>query len=252
MVQKIFTLTLTTVFCIAGLGLADEKYDQIPQVVGAGGLSFGVLRLDTSPLEELAARDTLLKNKTFDFEDRNAIQLGLLGYGGPPHTARIGFGGWVAYKQFQSKPFRHANAPDSVSDSISTLHVIIPHAGFLADKAFQMGELNLHVGGLVGGGVYVVINDTYAAQNGSAFRNYESDTTSYEKSNDDQLPVAAAPCWMFDVHTGVTYSILPWLHVGADASLIWMYSSVGFGYGYGSFWANNSSFRFRLMFGNAG
>ncbi|MFW5774998.1 MAG: hypothetical protein ACOCW2_01795, partial [Chitinivibrionales bacterium] len=73
-----------------------------------------------------------------------------------------------------------------------------------------------------------------------------------EERYEDELPVAVAPSWAFDMHAGVTYSILPWMHVGADASLVWMYSSLGFGYGYGSFWTNNSAFRIRIMFGNAG
>ncbi|MFW6254303.1 MAG: hypothetical protein ACOC41_05170 [Chitinivibrionales bacterium] len=252
MVKTILPPLMASFLCLAASVLADENCEQESRIGAGGGLSLGVLRLDTSPLEELAERDSRLERKTFDFDDKSAVQLGVMGYGGPRETARIGMGAWVAYKEFRSKPFNFSPDNDSISDSVSTLHVILPYAGFLAEKSFEIGDLNVHAGGLVGGGIYVVINDTYATEGNSAFRSYECDSSSCYDDDDDEMPVAYAPGWTFDLHAGVTYSILPWMHVGADASLVWMYSSTGFVHGYGSFWANNSALRIRMIFGNAG
>jgi hypothetical protein len=227
--------------------------------VGAGGLSVELFSLDTRPIEKIARSEKDLVDKRFDFSSRQFLTVGVMGYGGPRHGLRTGIGLWGGYRQFYSDEYPgvthdpaviRANGGDTIVDSVARLQTVLAYAGFIADMPFTSFEhLNVYAGAMLGGGVMVVIKDFLPVEKVMAFSNTSVDTSD---TSDWAVRVAVAPMWACDVHAGLTYAVTPWLHLAIEGKVLFLYSSSGFGYGYGSFRSYNPGGRIRLVFGNAG
>lgn len=230
---------------------------------GAGGFIPSFLRMDLTPVENMIKREARiegndLEGRTFNFQDRDFILMGGMGYGGSKNSGRIGGGGWFSHKRYLSDTYTgtipdslRTSPEDSTIDSVAQLDVMLGYGGMILEKGQSLGNLNLHVGGLWGGGAIIVMKDLMQSESETAFNHYE------HKDENDSLKefssrVAVAPMMVFDLHAGLTYSLAPWVHVGTDANVHIFYSSRGFGRGNESFLTYNPGIRVRLLFGNLG
>lgn len=232
---------------------------------GAGGIEFGVMKLNLDPLEKIVNDD--LDREGFDFDNNNFLTLGFVGYSGQQRNGiRIGWGGWVGYNSMYSDEWQgladsayQVAHGDSIVDSIIQLHTMFAHTGLIVERSFLVfNNLNLYCGGMLGGGVLMAFADRRLA--GNAFRDVEynskveiTDSSITINGGDESSgdKAAFAPLWAFDVHGGATYSLTRWMHLGFDASAVFYYSSTGFGYRHGSFFTVNPSIRIRLAFGTS-
>jgi hypothetical protein len=216
---------------------------------GAGGPAIQLMWMDMTPIEKLVQKEASLAGRVFNFENSPMVLWGGLGYGGGMENVRFGGGGWGGVQQFYSD---HFAGNDSVAgqpvDSLVELTVIPAFGGLMIEKGFKYDHLNLLVGGMLGGGALVVAKSTLAAEDQSAFSTTMND--SIGSSLRGQL--AVAPCMVATLQAGATYSLLSWLHVGADGGAAFWYSKRGFGYGFGSISTVNPFVRLRIMFGNLG
>jgi hypothetical protein len=228
---------------------------------GAGVFEIGLLKLDLEPVEKVV-RSTIDKGG-FDFDENVLTTIGFMGYAGQRRNGmRLGFGVWGGYGGFygdtwttRSSPAEIARGRDSIIDSTIQMHVFFGHCGLMTEKSFKINKLNLYLGGMIGGGGILVVEDRnegtgafYSSSNSNA-----KDTAWWDDSEntatDDRFLVA--PAWAFDIRGGFTYSFTKWLHAGIDGSSLFYYSSRGFNSRYGGFWTANPSVRLRLVFGSS-
>jgi hypothetical protein len=156
-----------------------------------------------------------------------------VGYIGVGNGVRIGGGGLNGERNYINDRYD--------TDSAIALRLHVEYGGFLVEKAFIRYNVNYLLGGCIGGGTMTVgtrFNRTVGtAAPGQGIREFNSVTANF---------------FLAELHGGVTYSVLPWLHVGADASLPVFYSTDGFQGYTGMFTTINPAFRARLVFGNLG
>jgi hypothetical protein len=213
-----------------------------------------------SPLQEVVNNEVDLRNKSFDLSDNQMIMLGGMGYGGKRKGGRIGGGGWFGYKRYYSDKFTtlltdstSIALKDTVHDSLIQLHTMLAYGGMIAEGGFNWKAMNVHFGGLLGGGALILGKEAIPYNNNSAFTgNQMGRTAMMDTTSDLSSQWAAAPLLVFDAHAGATVSVLRWMQVGADAQMLVLYSAQGFGYGYKSFLTYNPGVRLRFLFGNIG
>jgi hypothetical protein len=227
---------------------------------GAGGPNAGFIYLDMSPMKELVMREDSIRSKAIDFSNNAIFMYGGMGYGGPSGGVRFGGGGWFGMKTYVSDEFPgtltaadSASYPDStVPDSVVNLRVMLAYGGFTVEKGISIKSLNLFAGGLFGGGALIVQMFNDQADSSSAFK--YNDTSYDDKDGTDNIhgKVAVLPFIACDLRAGLTYSILPFMHLGADGYGLFIYSSSGFANGYNSVSTISPGFRIRIMFGSLG
>ena len=199
-----------------------------------GGFTPAVMAIDCRPIKELVANLPAMNASGYSFGALNYQPIymsGGMGYLGVGNGVRIGGAGLNGEKNLVGN--------ELTGDSASTLRLDVEYGGFLVEKAFVRYNANYVVGGSIGGGALTVRSRTSqipAAQQGSD-RTYNSVTANF---------------FLMEAHGGVTYSILPWLHMGADISLPFFYSADGFQGYTTSFVTVNPVFRARIMLGDLG
>jgi hypothetical protein len=225
---------------------------------GAGGIAPSLQWLDLSPVEDVVKKETDLRQYPFDFKDNGFMLIGGMGYGGTRCGASIGGGGWFGYKKFLSisrtVPLQDSlgniifSKGDTVKvDSAAQLHTMIAYGGFLAEKNFSISNFTLSIGGLFGGGALILGKEFVSTENSSAFT-----TTKEFDSSDIAGSWTAAPLFCFDIHSGISWRISPFMLIGADANLLIFTSNSGFNYNTDSFMTVNPGIRLRVLFGNLG
>jgi hypothetical protein len=228
------------------------------------------LNLNLSPVEDLMEKEPGLRNYTYNFSNNLLMVHGIGAYWGSKNGARAGFGLWGGYKEYQSDPYTgtlldSSGLPlrDSLNniiqkDSIVELNVIPAYIGFLIDHSYSLGPVNLYGGGILGSGVIVLVKNTQAKEEQSAFYSSSSGQSHQEGLENDSLDensdlgAAVSILWVLDLHLGATYSVAKWFHFGAEASALLFHSTEGFGPLSESFTTLNPGFRFRLIFGSLG
>jgi hypothetical protein len=220
---------------------------------GSGGVSAGFMHLDMAPIKELVVRENDLSDKTFDLSDNSIFMFGGQGYVGPGKGVRIGGGGWVGMKNYTSAPYTPLQDSSSISgDSVVQLKVILPYGGLTVEKCYVLRNMNIFVGGLLGGGAMVVQKTLYQADAASAFRHYDNSDYDDEEHDDFIDEFAAMPFLAADLRAGITYSMASFMHLGFEGYALLIYSSDSFGYGYSSVATINPGIRARLVFGTLG
>lgn len=198
-----------------------------------------LLGFRTKPVHELVKNDPKLRTFTFDDLNYNSYQPVLVNgawvYGGVGNGIRIGFGGWGGELYFSSK--------EKANDSIMVLKVHNSFGGIMIEKVFLHKNLNIIAGGMIGSGSIKV---TQSYQCNDVFNNaiWEEDLEGESEAKARQIGI--------ELHTGMTVSVLPWWHIGADVNSHFMASINGFGGSVNSFFSACPGFRLRVVFGNLG
>jgi hypothetical protein len=192
------------------------------------------------PVYELVQRYSDLRSIGFPVKDEYGLvtMMGGVGYGALGSGIRIGGGGCGGSREYTR----------SVNDTTYTLEVGIGYGGFMVEKALVAGDFNLFAGLMLGGGgIDVQLRSTV----GTSFINVNPDP--------EDLPAGKADVGFFlvEAHGGFTYSILSWMHLGADITVPCFLSGNGFKIGSQSnmtdgFVTVNPGLRLRIMFGNIG
>ena len=202
-----------------------------------GGFTPAVIGVNTRPFKEIINEMEITKGRTFNLNSYNCEAIyasGGMGYLGVGNGIRIGVGGLSGERYFSSEGDK--------ADSAIALKLHIKYGGFLVEKAFVRHNVNYMMGGYIGGGTMTV----------SARFNQPAVYSTTPQGNSNELNSVAANFFLAELHGGVTYSILPWLHTGADISLPLFYSADGFQGYTPSFLTVNPVFRARIMLGNLG
>jgi hypothetical protein len=203
----------------------------------AGGPVPGITALDIGPVNDLIHVSKDLSQRTFGSMNRTnfepIITMGGMGYLGFGDGLRLGGGGMSGDRYYLSDVY--------AQDSIVSLKVSVQYGGFLVEKVYSHNRYHLITGTQIGGGsITAAVRRTVRA--GNAVFNPEQVNNSGESKTAD--------FFLLQLHGGFTYSIAPFMHVGADAMLPLFYSANGFEGYTSSFATINPSLRFRFMFGN--
>jgi hypothetical protein len=208
---------------------------------GALGPSPAVLAVSMRPVNELI-RKTDLIDIGFSAQDyyETFITMGGIGYGAIGNGLRIGGAG-----RGGRRDLGHVSK-DTV---YYTLEVSVGYGGFMVEKALIRRNVNLFIGLMLGGGGLDV---KLLKMTGRPLLNTEIDA-------DEELSKseANASFFLLETHGGFTYSMLSWLHLGADITLPCFFSGGGFKIGSrngvtDAFFTVNPGIRLRVMFGNIG
>jgi hypothetical protein len=202
-----------------------------------GGFTPAVIGVNTRPLKEIINEMEITKGRTFNLNSYNCEAVyasGGMGYIGVGNGVRIGGGGLSGERFFAS---------DRVTpDTALSLRLKVQYGGFLIEKSVVHRNANFIAGGYIGGGTMTV----------SARFNQAAGFTPIQQFDARQYNSVTANFFLTEIHGGVTYTVLPWFHIGADASLPVFYSAEGFqGYA-SSFVTVNPVFRARIIVGNLG
>ena len=261
MVKKIVVSALTCGLLMTAVASEDQDENRIG---GSGCLEIGITSMNLDPLKRVVKND--LDKGGFDFSKNKFFTIGALGYSGKKRNGmRIGWGGWAGYNSMYSNEWQgvadsslFVDYGDSLVDSVIQLHTLFAHTGLIVERSFNLRNVNLYAGGMMGGGVLVAYAQPKLS--GNAFK-YVDDHDSEIEINDSSITIgdgalngdkaAFAPLWAFDIHGGITYSLTTWMHLGVDASALFYYSSTGFGYRYGDLFTVNPGVRIRLVFGTS-
>jgi hypothetical protein len=206
---------------------------------GGGGPTPGLIMLKMKPVALLTGTDNLLRDKTFNIDwgwDPFYFSGGM-GYGGVGQGVRIGGGGWGGKRRYMSEPYGAAR------DSVVQLDVNVGYGGLLIEKAIVKEQLNYVMGCLVGGGAIRISRRFLEKESASAF---------VESAGADSPGTAQALMFVFEMHGGGTYTLLPWFHLGADANAALFYSNDGFDGPAAGFVTVNPGVKIRIIFGNIG
>jgi hypothetical protein len=214
----------------------DEGARQLGREKGygvGGGFTPSVMAIDCRPVKELVSKLPAMNGGYFfgTLNYQPVYVSGGMGYIGVGNGVRIGGAGLSGEKNFGGNGIN--------SDSANTLRLRVEYGEFLVEKAFVRGNANCLLGGSIGGGALTAHSRTsqvLAGQQGSGHV-YNSATANF---------------FLMEAHGGVTYSILHWLHMGADASLPLFYAADGFQGNTSPFATVNPVFRARIVLGNLG
>jgi hypothetical protein len=218
---------------------------------GGGAFSVTFLRFDTGPFEKLNKKESDLMGKIFDFDKRTMVMIGGLGYYDVGGGTRVGVGGSVGYKMYVSDVYTTidtvAGTNVVAADSAALLRIWPAYLGFNFEKAFFLNKVTIFMGGLFGGGVYIVYKDFEDRSNPSAFIDISSDSSS---SSDEEFGGLGAATFMAcDLHAGVGFKLAPVFELGIEPYVLLNYAPEGFGSGFGDFFAANPGVRLRFTFG---
>jgi hypothetical protein len=213
---------------------------------GALGVAPGVFAVSMKPVDELVGKYGSLRDVGFDIDDGYDmfVMIGGLGYAGLGNGLRIGGGGRGGSKEFT----RIKRDTAGTTDITHTADIAIGYGGFLIEKARVAGNFNLLLGAMFGGGSMSF-----------KLRSTVGDPFSTAGTTDSLLPegTADASFLLIEAHGGITYSLLSWLHIGADISAPLFISASGFraanqGGITDGFVTVNPGLRLRIMLGNIG
>lgn len=223
---------------------------------GGGGFSPSILWLDLKPVETVIKNEDDLGRYDFDFSDNMFLTFGGTGYGGNSCGMKFGGTGSFGFKKFISPPL-HVPVRDSLgnplmlngdtvsTDSVAHLITMIAWGGFTVEKSFQAGNWLFGAGGMLGGGALILNKSFKETRNGtSAFANAPADT-----SMEDLKSWSVAPLTCFDVHTNVSYRVVPGIVVATEAYVLFMHSGTGFNMNTDSFLTMNPGVRLKIIFG---
>jgi hypothetical protein len=228
-------------------GEAQEACEGSGHCGGAGVLTTQLIWFDKNPLRTLAHKDRDLRLRDFDFPREPTVMLGIMGH----HESRSGFRGgmslWAGYNSFESAEYP-VDRDTATHDSITTLRFVPVYGGFNFDKVFHFGRMSLSMGGMLGGGAYLLFMREYDLDESAAFVTVDSDTAN-EKSV--RVGFAWAPLMTAEARVGTMVDLAPVFHIGLDGVLLMNYSPEGFDVATGNFFSVNPGVRLRLVFGKA-
>lgn len=211
---------------------------------GAGGWTPGFMVINLRPINDMINREDVFNSVTFPGLKHNYRPIstgGGMGYGGIGNGVRIGGGGFGGEMQVRSDPYDRTG---SGSDSVSVLRIRYGYGGFLIEKAIVKENLNLMTGGMIAFGSVRVSYESYDEENSSAF----SSDHGFDGENKAEADIVG-----LELHTGFTYTLTSWMHLGGDVNAFVGYSADGFeGAGNMGFMAMYPGVKFRIIFGNLG
>jgi hypothetical protein len=201
-----------------------------------------VLGLRMKPIDKFVVQNRSLRSFVFpdiDSKYNPILVMGAFAYGGVGNGMRIGFGGWGGDAYFEGE------RADGRNDSIMMLNLHISYGGMMVEKALIHKNLNILFGGVIGGGKYSLYR---SMQSGNAFNGFD-----FWKEFDSDADEAKAAFAGIELHSGVTITILPWMHLGMDLNSLFAFSVSGFrGLGGSGFSTVNPGARIRIVLGNLG
>jgi len=205
---------------------------------GCAGTEPGFFAVDFGPVRELIANSSLLRDSigfTIDHRWAPVVFNGGVAYGGVGYGVRIGAGGWGG-----SKSFFH-----TVNDTAYRLSTGIGMGALLLEKAWVVDRVNWFAGGMIGaGGMGVELSTS---------------TSAFDIGDNSRPRLGAVGCgfMLAEAHVGMTWSLLSWMHVGAQAAAPCFISSEGLRNSSmqsvtNGFFSVNPGVRLRLVLGNLG
>jgi vacuolar-type H+-ATPase subunit H len=217
---------------------------------GGGILGLQTVWLNTKPFKDLVAKESSLRGKDFDFGSRPMVMLGMGGMHEHPSGYRGGVTIWGGYRSYQSDEFGKVAGDSTTHDSVTVLRVIPAYFGYTMDKAFHFSRFSVNLGGMLGGGAYIVQKKDYDLDESETFV-----STNGDGSNDTQNDYgawSAAPFFAWEVRAGMGVELAPVFHVGIEGFALFTYAPEGFGVATGDFVTVNPGVRLKLIFGKAG
>lgn len=209
-----------------------------------GGLMFQpmVIGLKMKPIHNFTQQNRSLRSFVFpDIDSRYnpLLVMGYFAYGGVGHGMRIGYGGWGGDAYFVGE------RADGQNDSIMSLNLRVSYGGMLVEKALLHKNLNIVIGGIIGGGKYSLYR---SMKPNNAFNDF-----GFWKESNTDADKAKAVFAGIELHSGITVTILPWMHLGMDLNSLFSFSVSGFrGLDSSGFSTVNPGARIRIVLGNLG
>lgn len=201
-----------------------------------------VIGLKMKPINKFVLQNKSLRSFVFpEIDSRYSphLVMGAFAYGGVGNGMRIGFGGWGGSSIYEGE------RADGRNDSIMTLNLNVSYGGMLVEKALLHKNLNIILGGIIGGGKYSLYR---SVRSSNAFNDID-----FWNDFDSEADVAKAAFAGLELHSGFTATILPWMHLGMDVNSLFMFSVSGFrGLGGSGFSTVNPGARIRIVLGNLG
>jgi len=165
---------------------------------------------------------------------------GGMGYAGVGNGIRIGGGGWGSTVRYNSEFYGEDE------DSVTQLKVHVGFGGLLIEKAMVYNHFNFVTGGFLAFGSFEVTPE-FGKHGQSAFR-FKADDKDFGNVSE-----VTAKFMGVELHTGGTYTLLPWFHVGGDITTLCVFSNEGFSSaGSTGFFGFYPGMRLRIIFGNLG
>lgn len=202
-----------------------------------GGPEEGLFAVDIRPFSDLAGRVAPLRGKSFPFGSMHYqpfFMSGGLGFIGIGNGLRLGGGGMSGERHFLSRP--------GSNDSAINFCAKINWGGFLIEKSVMAPAYTYIVGGNIGGGAF----DASWTGTGEGYSIFTE-----RKSSDSDKGIKASFGY-FEVHGGLTYHVLPFMHLSGDLSVPLLISTDGFAPFTQDFISVCPGLRLRLIFGNLG
>jgi hypothetical protein len=219
---------------------------------GAGGPLPSLYYIDMEPVHAVVNRYEDLRRIGFKIDEGHApfSFMGGLGYGGVGHGVRIGGGGLGGTRSFAAeKDTLVLGNGDVLIDKMYEIEVNVGYGGFLLEKAVVAGNMNFFVGGFIGGGGFEVK---------VSYGDAGDLLTVTETVAEGTLGQFEAAFFALDLHGGMTYTMLPWFHLGFELSAPLFLSTEGFVRDFGGipvtdgFTTFNGGGGLRFIFGNLG
>jgi hypothetical protein len=215
--------------------------------------------MDMQPVHALINKYPDLKRLDFPIDSRyeTFILAGGMGYGGVGNGIRLGGGGWGGSKTFGATRTLSVSPSDTANqiDSLYKLSVGVGMGGFLLEKAYVIDRLNIMLGGFIGAGA---MNIRSYRSEGKKTLFFDAGDEEYSDSSDtEREPDFRASFMLTELHGGLTYSMLSWLHLGVDGWCPLFFSSSGFANRFqqpitDGFMSINGGVRIRIVLGNLG
>jgi hypothetical protein len=207
---------------------------------GGGGPMAGIFAVNIKPFVDLANNIKPLRGYHFSFGELNYkafFMNGGMGFIGVGNGLRLGGGGMDGVRHFTGK--------SAANSSTINYKTEISWGGFLIEKLVEREKYALTIGGYIGSGSlkadWVEVNENY-----SAFGDFNA-TSDYG----DSAKIKAIFGY-FEMHTGIVFHIMRFMHLGGDLSLPVIVSSDGFAPFTKEFISICPGVRLRLIFGNLG
>ncbi len=165
----------------------------------------------------------------------NFLLMGGLGYGAIGNGIRIGGGGRGGSRSYSVL----------LRDTTWITEVSVGYGGFLAEKCFVHGDMNWFVGGMIGGG-NISVTPSYST---GVFDVINEDDFSFNKLKTNFM--------LLELHSGFTYTLVNWFHIGTDIAVPFFLAPDGFKNSgkrslTNGFMNVNPGIRIRFILGNIG
>jgi hypothetical protein len=201
-----------------------------------------ILGVKMKPIKKFALQNSSLRQYSFsDLQSKYnpVLVMGAFGYGGVGNGLRIGFGGWGGDAYYEG------DRVDGNMDSVMILNLQTSFGGMFLEKALIHKNLNFVFGGVIGGGKYSLKR---SVQSDNAFNSFDAWDNTDDDSNEAKATFAG-----LEMHSGLTVTVLPWMHFGLDLNTLFSFSVSGFrGLGGTGFTTVNPGVRLRIVLGNLG